>query len=134
MVSTIPYALVVDDDALIQMFATDILEDAGFRCYFVDDGDSALSLLETNAAEIILLFSDVEMPGVFDGFALARHVEKHWPHIEIVVASGRVSPGIGDMPSKATFISKPFSAGTVLARLREFLPEGKKPGPLKKAV
>lgn len=134
MVSTIPYALVVDDDALIQMFATDILEDAGFRCYLVDDGDSALSLLETNAAEIILLFSDVEMPGVFDGFALARHVEQHWPHIEIFVASGRAYPAIGDMPSKATFISKPFSAGTVLARLQEFLPEDKKPGPLKRAV
>lgn len=69
-----------------------------------------------------------------NGFALSRYVVRYWPEIEIVVASGRTSPEDGDMPEKATFISKPFSAELVLAHLREKLPDGKKPEPLKQAV
>lgn len=134
MVSTAPYALVVDDDAMIQMHACDILEDAGFRCHSVDDGDQAISLLGRQGEEIVLLFSDVEMPGKTNGFALARHAAERWPHIEIVIASGRISPNPGDLPPKATFIPKPFSASTVHSHLQDSLPEGKKPEPLKRAV
>ncbi|WP_235518097.1 hypothetical protein [Sphingomonas sp. Leaf208] len=39
--STVPYALVVDDDPLIMMDTTSILEDAGFRFYEAMDGDEA---------------------------------------------------------------------------------------------
>ena len=81
-----------------------------------------------------MLLSDVEMPGDTDGFGLARYVEERWPHIEIVIASGRVKPELGDMPEKATFIGKPFNARMVHDHLRDKLPDRKKPGPLKQAV
>ncbi|WP_277984131.1 hypothetical protein [Sphingomonas faeni] len=42
--STVPYALVVDDDPLIMMDTTGILEDAGFRFYEAMDGDEAKRL------------------------------------------------------------------------------------------
>ena len=67
-----------------------ILEDAGFRCHEAMDGDTAIVLLEEQADNTILLFSDVEMPGSINGFALARHVAQHWPWIEIVIASGNI--------------------------------------------
>lgn len=70
--STIPYALVVDDDPLILMDACDILEAAGFRVREAGTGDDAKLVLDTHGESIILLFSDVEMPGDTDGFALAR--------------------------------------------------------------
>ena len=132
--STDPYALVVDDDPLIQMDACDILQDAGFRCYYGGTGQEAVDLLQDHAGNVTLLFSDVDMPGDMNGFALARHVDQHWPHIEIVIASGRVKPEEGDMPDKATFIGKPFNARIVHDHLREKLPDGKKPEPLKHAV
>ena len=72
--STVPYALAVDDDPIILMDICGILEDAGFRCHSVDDGDAAKDMLPEHAEGITLLFSDVEMPGDTDGFALARHV------------------------------------------------------------
>ncbi|WP_310106827.1 response regulator [Sphingomonas sp. BE138] len=129
--STKPFALVVDDDPIILMDVSAILEDAGFRCHEADDGDAALRLLAGQADGVTLLFSDVEMPGSIDGFALARHVAKEWPWIEIVIASGRIVPEPGNMPDKATFISKPFSAAVVREHLRETLPEGKQPEPLR---
>ncbi|WP_264606421.1 response regulator [Sphingobium sp. B2D3C] len=132
--STTLAALVVDDDALILMHACNILEDAGFRCFDACDGRAAVELLDLHATSINLLFSDVEMPGGIDGFALARHVTEHWPHIEIVIASGRIAPEPGDMPEHATFVAKPFSAQKVHDHLRASLPDTKKPEPLKTAV
>ena len=132
--STIPYALVVDDDPLIMMDTTGILEDAGFRFYEAMDGDEAKRILATNWENIVLLFSDVDMPGATNGFALARHVAEHWPAIEIVIASGHVLPKAGEMPDKATFIPKPFNKQMVHRHLRKMLPDNKLPEPLKKAV
>lgn len=129
--STVPFALAVDDDPIIFMDICDILEAAGYRCNDADHGDAAKQLLHERAEEFTLLFSDVEMPGETDGFALARYVAEHWPWIEIVIASGRRSPVDGEMPDKATFISKPYSAQMVHNHLRERLPDGKKPDALK---
>lgn len=91
--SKIPYALVVDDNAMILMDACYILESAGFRFHEAATGDDALILLANHAKSVTLLFSDVEMPGKTDGFALARHVAEHWPWIEIVIVSGHAEPG-----------------------------------------
>jgi CheY-like chemotaxis protein len=132
--STNPYAIVVDDDPLILMDVCGILEDAGFRTHEADHGDAAILMLPEFAHTITLLVSDVDMPGETDGFALARHVAETYPWIEIVIASGRLRPEDGDMPEKATFLSKPFSATTVRGHLRQTLPDGKKPEPLKTAV
>ncbi|MBB3349663.1 response regulator [Sphingomonas sp. BK069] len=132
--STNPYAIVVDDDPLILMDVCGILEDAGFRTHEADHGDAAILMLPKFAHTITLLFSDVDMPGDTDGFALARHVAETYPWIEIVIASGRLRPEDGDMPEKATFLSKPFSATTVHGHLRQTLPDGKKPEPLKTGV
>ena len=132
--STVPYALAVDDEALILMDITGILEDAGFRTYEAASGDAAILMLPEYAHSITLLFSDVDMPGDSNGFALARHVAENYPWIEIVIGSGHVSPEAGDMPAKATFLSKPFSAAMILGHLRRTLPDGKKPEPLKTAA
>ncbi|MBB4619189.1 hypothetical protein WR25_26017 [Diploscapter pachys] len=113
------------------MDARSILEDAGYRCHEADDGDGAIDLLGQKAEQIMLLFSDVEMPGSLDGFELARKVFATWPWIDIVIASGRITPEPGDMPENATFISKPFTARLVHDHLRQTLPDGKKPEPLK---
>lgn len=133
-VSTDPYALIVDDDPIILMDLDGILSDAGFRCVEADHGDAAKEMLPNHADTITLLFSDVEMPGGTDGFALARHVSATYPWIEIVIASGRIKPEPGDMPENATFIGKPFNTRMVHDHLRERLPDGKKPEPLKTAV
>lgn len=133
-ISTVPFALAVDDDAIIRIDACQILEEAGFRCLDAETGDAALDLLRTKHERVVVLFTDVEMPGSVDGFALARHVAETWPHIEIVVSSGGRRPGADEMPDKAVFIPKPFSAEVVHEELRRLLPDGKKPEPLKTAV
>ncbi|MBY0298213.1 MAG: response regulator [Methylobacterium sp.] len=126
-----PYALVVDDDSLIRMTAMDILEDAGFRTFEAEDGDAAMALLAERHAVIVLLFTDVQMPGTRNGFAVARETARQWPHIAIVVASGNTRPEPGDLPDRARFIAKPFSADIVHTHLKEILPDGQKPASLR---
>ena len=128
-----PHALVVDDDFVIRMEAMDILEEAGFQVIGAEHGHAALAVLETRHPDIALLFTDGQMPGQIDGFALAHKVAVCWPHISIVVASGHVTPGPGMMPEKARFIGKPFSAELVYTHLQEMLPDGQKPPPLERA-
>lgn len=124
---TPPCALVVDDDALIRMDAAAILEDAGFVTLEAAHADAALELLRERHPHLSLLFTDVQMPGDLDGFALARHAAGHWPHICIVVSSGLAKPAPGDLPDGAHFIAKPFSAQVVHDHLRDMLPEERKP-------
>ena len=129
--SSAPYALVVDDDGLIRMDVMFILEDAGFQTFEARDGGTAMELLAQHNASIVLLFTDVQMPGSHNGFAVARETARQWPHIAIVVASGDVQPGPDDMPEGARFIGKPFTAEMVHDHLKEILPDGQKPEPLR---
>lgn len=131
---TSPFALVVDDDALILMNTCDILHDAGFRSLEAGNVDEALQVLEEHDGSIRLLFTDVQMPGGRDGFDLARETNARWPDIKILVASGQAKPGPSDMPEGAVFVGKPFSADLVYDRLQELLPDGEKPEPLKNRV
>jgi CheY-like chemotaxis protein len=132
--STVPFAIVVEDDPIIMMGTTSILEEAGFRVHESFDGDEAVTLLTEHWESTVLLFSDVDMPGSMNGFGLARYVAEHWPLIDIVIASGHMLPAAGDMPEKATFLTRPFNQRMVLSHLNEILPDERKPEPLRKAV
>ncbi|MFD1785989.1 response regulator [Sphingomonas floccifaciens] len=132
--STVPYALAVDDDPLIVMDVCNILEDAGFRCLDAMSVAEAQALLLEHEPSIALLFSDVDMGDGHDGFYLARWVAERFDEVEIVIASGAAVPAMGDLPDRATFLRKPFSAATVKEHLAETLPDHKKPAPLRRAV
>jgi hypothetical protein len=54
------------------------------------------------------------MPNV-DGLALAKIVRQRWPHIGVVVTSGRPKPS--GLPAGARFISKPYRYEDVLHEL-----------------
>ena len=129
--SPAPYAIAVDDDAVILCDVAGILEDAGFQVLTAMTGEGALQLLEQHAGSVTVLFSDVEMGEGMNGFELGAHVARRWPDIGILIASGRRSPQADELPDGAMFINKPFSAHVVHARLRELLPDGAKPAPLK---
>ncbi len=130
-----PYALVVDDDTLVRMDASFILQDAGFRTFQAGTPEAAMGLLDEHHDAIQLLFTDVNMPpSALTGYDLARYCAGTWPEIGILVASGQQAPQPGDLPESAVFIHKPFSTSVVIAHLKKILPDGKQPKQLRVAA
>jgi len=107
--------LVVDDEALIRMYAVDVFEDAGFRVVEAEDGEDALAALERHP-EIGVMFTDINMPGPFDGLELARKVHARRPDIQLIIASGKLRLTKAEIPDSSTFFAKPYD-GQVIARL-----------------
>jgi CheY-like chemotaxis protein len=103
--------MVVDDDVLERMGASDMFSHAGYRVLEAGSADEALRLLEANA-DIRLLFTDVSMPGSMSGAGLACDVAKRWPAIGIIVTSGRPRPG--ELPLSMRFHDKPYEPTVVL--------------------
>src|SRR5580658_5631180 len=113
LAQTIPVVLIVEDEVLIRLSAVGMLEDAGFRMIEAVNSDQALELLEADS-DIQLLFTDVNMPGTIDGWALARQVHDRWPHIGIMVASAKAMPQPDELPAGCRYHQKPYSPDTVV--------------------
>ena len=107
--------LVVDDEALIRMFAVDVLEDEGFDTIEAGDAEAALELLDMHP-EITVLFTDVNMPGPFDGLELARRVHARRADVQLIITSGRMRPTTAEIPVDGQFVAKPYE-GRALTRL-----------------
>lgn len=105
--------LVVEDEHLLRMLAVDILEDTGFTVVPVATADEAWPILESRG-DIGVLFTDVNMPGAMDGLTLAARVAKRWPHIRLVITSGRSGLSSYEVPDDGRFIQKPYRQGDLL--------------------
>jgi CheY-like chemotaxis protein len=114
-----PVVLVAEDEALVRMLAHDTLTDAGFHVIEAAHGGEALEILEARP-EVSAIFSDVDMP-VLDGFSLARLIAMRWPNLPILITSGKTSPQMGDLPSTARFLPKPYRPSDLVNELQALL-------------
>src|ERR687889_780701 len=111
-----PVVLVAEDEVLVRMMTVDVLEEAGCAVLEAENAEAALSVLNERS-DVQVLVTDVEMPpGPLDGIDLARLTRERFPHIGVVIVSGKVRPCPGDLPSGTRFVQKPYSA-TTLTRL-----------------
>jgi DNA-binding NtrC family response regulator len=114
-----PTILVVEDEALLRMYAADMLRKA-------ENADAAVKVLETRD-DVRLLFTDVRMPGSSDGMDLARKVHARWPHILLVITSGHARPTEAEIPDHGRFIAKPYRANELLGEVNDMLRQGPAP-------
>lgn len=105
--------LVLDDEPLARMTTTDMLYEAGFWTMEAGDADQALRLLESRD-DIRIVFLDVVMRHGIDGLALARLIRQRWPHIRIVIASGKMYASEESLPENAVFFQKPYRSRDVV--------------------
>ena len=108
-----PTVLVVDDEPFIRLFACGVMEEAGYPTKEAGDAEEAMRLLAADGITIVI--TDIEMPGSMDGLALARRVRATWPHIAVIVASGRRLPRPDELPEESAFLAKPFSGERLLS-------------------
>jgi len=114
--------LIVEDEALVRISGAGMFADAGFRVIEAVDSNEALECLVMDS-EVHVLFTDVNLPGISDGLALARQVRSRWPHIGIIVASGHSMPRPRphELRAGCGFHRKPYDAGSVVRHARELM-------------
>jgi two-component system, response regulator PdtaR len=112
--------LVVEDEALIRLWAADLLEENGFSVLEAKDAEAALKVSQSRP-DVKLLFTDVQMPGSLNGIELAREVHARWPHVLLVITSGRERPMRAEIPDDGRFVAKPYSAEELLGHVNDML-------------
>lgn len=108
-----PSVLLVEDEPLLRELLSAELEDAGYRVIEAETGDDAIRLLD-RADPIDLLFTDIRLPGLTDGWAVARHARALRPGLPVIYATGH-SPTAVDMVPGATLMRKPFGLSAMIA-------------------
>jgi len=118
-----PKVLVVEDEMLLRMRAVDIVEDAGFTPIEAANADEALAILESRS-DIVLLFTDIQMPGSMDGLKLAQAVHQRWPSIKIILVSGKLTLTEAEKPIDSRFFGKPLEVKQMIAEMQDMIGQG----------
>jgi nitrogen-specific signal transduction histidine kinase/ActR/RegA family two-component response regulator len=117
--------LVIDDEASIVTITSQTLESFGYRVLTATDGAEGVALYAIHQEEIAVVITDVMMP-VMDGAATIRALVWINPAIKIIAASGLDANGsrinVAD-PNVRHFLTKPYTARTLLTTLRATLEE-----------
>ena len=122
--------LVVEDEMIVRLSASDILQDAGYHVIEARDGVEALAILEMRD-DVAAIFTDVGLPNM-NGVMLAKIVSERWPQIGFVITSGAIPAGVKlELPAGARFIQKPYTQATILQEIEAVLPQLSGPVALK---
>jgi CheY-like chemotaxis protein len=118
--------LVVEDEADVRNFVTEMLRELGYEVLEAADGSTALSIIEART-DIRLLFTDVGLPGSLNGRQLADRAMALRPDLKVlyttgyarnaIVHQGRLDPGV-------ELLNKPFTYAALAARIRTILDSG----------
>jgi CheY-like chemotaxis protein len=114
--------LVVEHDVLVRMPIAQYLRDCGYRVIEAVNPDEAMTVLLHDATRVDVVFSDIEMPGAVDGFALARWIRQHRPGVDVLLAGTvpRAVETAKELCAQAP-ITKPYDAKTVHDQIRRLL-------------
>jgi CheY-like chemotaxis protein len=124
--------LLVEDEPEICGNAAEALAEQGFEVEAVTNAGAALQRL-TSGLPVDILVTDINLPGIMDGGALARRARELRPNLPVIYTSGRgtaieqLDPVEGSM-----FVPKPYDLFRI-GRLLDYLvaahtlPGGPKP-------
>src|ERR1700680_1995669 len=116
--------LVVDDDEALLGALTEFLQAEGYRAQPASSGDVALVLLQQRVP-FRLLITDIVLPGVLDGFALARRARLFYPSIPVIYTTGH--PQVARVRAHGApygdLLMKPWKVETLLMTISTALKE-----------
>jgi len=121
--------LIVDDEASILTIAGQTLQAFGYRVLTATNGADALAVYVQNKAAVAAVLIDMMMP-VMDGPSTIYALTRINPGIRIIAASGlhdNASAAKISEISQKHFLTKPYTAATLLKTIRAVLDQGRIP-------
>ena len=115
--------LVVEDDPEVQRFAVTVLRGLGYTPLAAAEGTTALRILQTEP-EIAALFTDIVMPGAFDGIRLALEARRLRPGLPVLLTSGYTTHTLDSqdpLQNGMELLPKPYRKHDLAEKLRLLL-------------
>ena len=115
--------LLVEDDPAVRDLVTSMLQKQGYEVLVSRDPGDIGTICNGHAGQIHLLLTDLILPGT-TGREVATHVGTLRPDTRVLFMSGYtddVSIHTQGFDEKVAFLQKPFSSGTLAAKIREVL-------------
>jgi len=103
--------VVVEDDEDVRRYAVSMLHELGYCVIEAGDGAAALRQLEAHP-EVRFLFSDVGLPGDYNGRELAEEAVRRRPYLKVLFTTGYGLDGIiheGRLDAGVQLLTKPFT-------------------------
>lgn len=113
--------LLIEDDTMIGESVLDLLRDEGYAVDWVQDGEIAISVLEYEHYDLIVL--DLGLPNC-DGLTVLKTLRDRKDRTPILVATAHdaISECIEGLDAGADdYIVKPYDLGEMLARIRSLI-------------
>jgi PAS domain S-box-containing protein len=113
--------LLVEDEVLIQMLATEYLEDMGLKVDVAMSATDALNKLRLVPGGVDAIVMDIGLPDR-RGDSLVHEIRSIYPSVPIVIASGLGQKDLRNIMKDTpmvTFVNKPFTAEDLRAALRD---------------
>ncbi len=115
--------LVVEDDTMVRLLASQILSQCGYTVYEASNGREALAVAEKHSEDIDLVVTDVIMP-VMNGRELVEQLRVRFPRVKTLFVSGYtddkvVRHGVEELGDN--FLQKPFTPASLAQKVREVL-------------
>ena len=107
--------LIVEDDAELRALIVMLFEDSDLEIVACDSAESALATMLLRGRDVVMIFSDVRLPGAMDGLDLASEAKVRWPHLTVVMTSGNAGHRLQALPEGVIYMPKPWQADEVLA-------------------
>jgi len=98
--------LLVEDEFLLREMAREDLEDLGHVAHCAEDYDKAIAALDGDAAFDVLI-TDIRIPGMADGWELARVARARCPNLGVIYISG-YSSDLPQLVEGGIFLKKPY--------------------------
>ena len=113
--------LLVEDDFLIRLLMVECLRNAGFEVVEASNGDEAFALIDNPPKPLVMLVTDIHMPGKINGIHVANLVHERWPHVPVLVASARpdVFESRWKEDSRYSLLAKPFTTSQLTCLVEE---------------
>jgi DNA-binding NtrC family response regulator len=116
-----PSILVLEDDEIIRALMVNVLEDFGARVTCFPSADEGMTFLERTNDPVDLIVSDIQMPGLLNGYDLSKVVAHRWPSLPVLLTSGDTTMA-AQLSSTVHFLPKPWSVERLLECVRAALP------------
>jgi two-component system KDP operon response regulator KdpE len=118
MSEPVPNVLIVEDEAHVRRFLRTALDHHGYHPLEAATGQGALDVVQSSIVDVVLL--DLGLPDM-DGMEVATRIRDLADGVPIIVISARdqEQAKISALDGGANdYVTKPFSAGELLARIR----------------